>query len=286
MDCKSTLLRKPYWLKIKKLPAAGEYALIKSHLRKNHLNTICESGNCPNIGECWAAGTATFMILGDICTRNCKFCAVEKGKPLNVDTEEPKNIANVIAELKLHHCVITSVTRDDLKDGGANHWAETVKQIKALSPGTTIETLVPDFDGNVEALDIVINSRPDIISHNMETVKRLTQVIRVKADYDLSLNVINRISSSGIRSKSGFMLGLGETEVEVIEAIKDLYSNGCRILTIGQYLQPTVNNHPVFRYVDPEDFARLKQAALDIGFEFVESGPFVRSSYHAEKHIV
>lgn len=282
---KTELIRKPYWLKIKKLPAAGEYSYIKSYLKKNNLHTICESGNCPNIGECWAAKTATFMILGNICTRNCKFCSVEKGRPHEVDIEEPIKIARVISDLKLHHCVLTSVTRDDLSDGGASIWAETVIKIRDLSPETSIETLIPDFEGDLEAIDKVINSRPDIISHNIETVRRLTPLIRIKASYDLSLSVIERISVSGIRSKSGLMLGLGENEEEILSAINDLYNAGCRILTIGQYLQPTKENFPVARYVDPEEFEKLKSFSEKTGFDFVESGPFVRSSYHAEKHI-
>lgn len=282
---KTELIRKPYWLKIKKLPAAGEYSYIKSYLKKNNLHTICESGNCPNIGECWAAKTATFMILGNICTRNCKFCSVEKGRPHEVDIEEPIKIARVISDLKLHHCVLTSVTRDDLSDGGASIWAETVIKIRDLSPETSIETLIPDFEGDLEAIDKVINSRPDIISHNIETVRRLTPLIRIKASYDLSLSVIERISVSGIRSKSGLMLGLGENGEEILSAINDLYNAGCRILTIGQYLQPTKENFPVARYVDPEEFEKLKSFAEKTGFDFVESGPFVRSSYHAEKHI-
>ena len=275
---RSEILRKPSWLKVKKLPPVNDYSFIKSHLNKHGLNTICESGSCPNIGECWAAKTATFMILGNICTRNCKFCAVEKGIPNIIDEEEPFRIAKVVADLKLKHCVLTSVTRDDLPDGGALIWAETVSKIKELSPGTTIETLVPDFNGDFASLDTVILSKPDIISHNLETVKRITPVIRIKASYELSLEVLRRISDSGVRAKSGLMLGLGETEDEINAAMVDIFNTGCRILTLGQYLQPTKHNYPVIRYVDPADFEKFKHDACLMGFEFVESGPFVRSS--------
>ena len=282
---RSEILRKPSWLKVKKLPPVNDYSFIKSHLNKNGLNTICESGSCPNIGECWAAKTATFMILGNICTRNCKFCAVEKGIPNKIDEDEPLRIARVVGDLKLKHCVITSVTRDDLPDGGASVWAATVSMIKELSPGTTIETLIPDFNGDFVALNTVLLSKPEIISHNLETVKKLTSIIRVKASYELSLEVLKRISNSGIRSKSGLMLGLGESEDEINEAMLDIFRSGVRILTLGQYLQPTRHNYHVIRYIDPLEFEKFKQTAINIGFEFVESGPFVRSSYHAEKHI-
>jgi lipoic acid synthetase len=282
---RSEILRKPSWLKVKKLPHTNDYSFIKSLLNKNGLNTICESGSCPNIGECWAAKTATFMILGNICTRNCKFCAVENGIPHKIDKGEPARIARVVADLKLKHCVLTSVTRDDLPDGGASVWAETVCLIKEFSPGTTIETLIPDFNGDFSALDTVISSKPEIISHNLETVKRTTSIIRFKASYEISLEVLKRISDSGVRSKSGLMLGLGETEDEINEAMLDIFNSGCRILTLGQYLQPTKNNYPVVKYVEPTEFEKFKQIANAMGFEFVESGPFVRSSYHAEKHI-
>lgn len=277
-------IKKPEWLKIK-LPDVNEYAHLKGQLRKHHLHTICESGLCPNIGECWKAGTATFMILGDICTRSCKFCAVKTGKPLPPDSEEPQHIAEAVRTLNLKHCVLTSVDRDDLSDGGARIWAETIRAIKEMNPETTIECLVPDFNGLWHNLDIVIEAKPEIISHNLETVRRLTKDIRIHARYELSLEVVRRIGLSGIVSKSGIMTGLGETNEEIYETMDDLRQVDCRIFTIGQYLQPSHLNFPVNRYVTPQEFELYKKRGIEKGFAFVESGPLVRSSYHAEKHV-
>lgn len=275
---------KPAWLKIK-LPDAYEYAGLKNRLNTHKLHTICESGQCPNIGECWKAGTATFMILGNICTRSCRFCAVVTGKPLPPDNDEPQRVAAAVKEMNLAHCVLTSVDRDDLPDGGAAIWAATVKAIKTSSPQTTIECLVPDFKGQTALLNPLIAEKPDIISHNLETVRRLTPQVRVFARYDVSLSVLKFIAESGIAAKSGIMVGLGETDEEVYEVMDDLLHVGCQIITIGQYLRPGKENHPVQRYVPPEQFAIYKQKALEKGFKFAECGPLVRSSYHAEKHI-
>lgn len=265
--------------------ASGEnYTMVKQLVAKNNLHTICTSGNCPNIGECWNAGTATFMILGDICTRSCRFCGTLTGHPLPPDNEEPERVAEAVSIMNLKHCVITSVDRDDLPDGGALHWADTIYRIKKLNPGVTMETLIPDFRGNKSLLDLVIEAQPDVISHNIETVRRLTPQIRSVASYDTSLGVLKHIASRGVTSKSGFMLGLGETEEEVIEALSDLRKSGCNIVTIGQYLAPSLNHIQVVEYVTPEKFSWYRTRALEMGFEFVESSPLVRSSYHAEKH--
>lgn len=284
MEKKINTRRKPDWLKIR-LPMSSSFSEVKSIIREHQLHTICTSGDCPNMGECWDAGTATFMILGDVCTRACKFCAVKTGKPSAVDLEEPKKLAESIQLLKLKHCVVTSVDRDDLEDLGAGIWAESIRQVKALNPGTTIEVLIPDFQGNMELVQQVIDAKPDVISHNMETVKRLTPKVRSRAKYEVSLSVIEYIAKSGIRSKSGIMLGIGETEAEVLETMKDLRSVGCEVMTIGQYLQPTRKNLEVIEYINPEVFANYEKIGLEMGFKFVESGPLVRSSYHAEKHV-
>lgn len=281
---RSAYQRKPEWLRIK-LPAADDYAHVKEHLKELNLNTICESGNCPNQGECWAARTATFMILGNTCTRNCRFCSVETGIPLPLDLSEPQHIAEAAARLKLRHCVLTSVTRDDLEDGGATIWAQTIRELHARCPGMTIETLIPDFKGNPDSLQKVIDAGPDIISHNLETVERLTPIIRITASYKISLEVLKFLSEQGVRSKSGIMLGLGETKDEIIKTMDDLLATGCKIITIGQYLQPGRDCYPVQRYVEPSEFEDLGRIALTKGFEIAESGPLVRSSYHAEKHI-
>jgi lipoic acid synthetase len=266
--------------------ASGEnYSRVKHLVAANHLHTICTSGNCPNIGECWNAGTATFMILGDICTRACKFCATKTGKPLPPDPLEPELLAESIKIMKLKHCVITSVDRDDLSDGGASFWVEVIKLIKEVNPGTTIETLIPDFDGNTEHIQMIIDAGPEVISHNIETVKRLTPFIRTKAGYDRSLDVIRYISAKGKIAKSGFMVGLGEKEEEILKTINDLYEAGCKILTIGQYLQPGLNYMEVVDYITPEKFEEYRVIALKTGFLFVESSPLVRSSFHAENHI-
>jgi lipoic acid synthetase len=276
--------RLPGWLKMQR--ANGEnYSRVKRLVAGNHLHTICTSGNCPNIGECWNAGTATFMILGDICTRACKFCATRTGKPLPPDPGEPQRLAESVRTLKLRHCVITSVDRDDLSDGGAAFWAEVIRSIKKLNPETTIETLIPDFDGKPENIQKIIDAGPDVISHNIETVRRLTPVIRTKAKYERSLGVIKYISQQGKIAKSGFMLGLGETDGEIIVTMDDLFKAGCKILTIGQYLKPSQDHMEVVDYISPEKFEKYRQTALYKGFEFVESSPLVRSSFHAEKHV-
>ena len=280
---KSTL-RKPDWLKIR-LPEGKSYVNIKDIVHHHKLHTICESGRCPNIADCWGRGTATFMILGDICTRSCKFCNVKTGKPLPVDPDEPMHIARSVQLMKLKHCVITSVDRDDLADGGAAFWAETIRAIKKLNPETTIETLIPDFNGEYSYLETVINAKPDVISHNLETVRRLTPFVRSKAKYETSLKVIRNIATSTIVSKSGVMLGLGETEDEIVQTMDDLIETGCEVFTIGQYLQPTANHLPVAEYVAPEIFEKYKKIGLAKGFRFVESSPLVRSSYRAEKHV-
>jgi lipoic acid synthetase len=276
--------RLPRWMKMQR--ASGEnYSFVKHIVIENHLHTICTSGNCPNIGECWNSGTATFMILGEICTRACKFCATKTGKPLPPDLQEPLRLAESIKKMRLKHCVITSVDRDDLSDGGASFWAETIKRIKEINPETTMETLIPDFDGKPEDIQKVIDAGPDVISHNLETVKRLTPVIRTKAKYERSLDVIRYISEKGKIAKSGIMLGLGEDEDEILQTIRDLYAAGCKILTIGQYLQPSLDYMEAVEYISPEKFEKYRVIALGMGFSFVESSPLVRSSFHAENHV-
>lgn len=276
--------RLPSWLRMER--ASGEsYTMVKRLVEDNRLHTICTSGNCPNIGECWNAGTATLMILGDICTRSCKFCGTRSGQPNPPDSEEPVRVAEAVRTMRLRHCVITSVDRDDLPDGGAAHWADTIRKIREVNPGVTIETLIPDFRGNTADIDRVIDAGPDVISHNIETVRRLTPQIRSVAKYEVSLAVLRHIASRGVRAKSGLMLGLGEKEEEISEALNDLYATGCRIVTIGQYLAPSLAHIPVVEYVTPEKFEEYRQAGLDMGFEFVESSPLVRSSFHAERHI-
>lgn len=276
--------RLPSWLKMQR--ASGEsYTLVKRLVEENNLHTICTSGNCPNIGECWNAGTATLMILGDICTRSCKFCGTATGRPSPPDRDEPGKVAEVVRKMKLRHCVITSVDRDDLDDGGAAHWAETIRCIRSGNPGVTIETLIPDFRGRITDIDKVIDAGPDVISHNVETVRRLTPEIRSVAGYDVSLGVLKHISSRGRRAKSGFMLGLGEREDEVIETLSDLRRAGCSIVTIGQYLAPSLRHMPVKEYIRPEKFEYYRMRAIEAGFDFVESNPLVRSSFHAEKHV-
>jgi len=266
--------------------ASGDtYSKVKHIVLENHLHTICTSGNCPNIGECWNRGTATFMILGDICTRACKFCATKTGKPLPPDPEEPARLAESIKAMGLKHCVITSVDRDDLPDGGSSVWADTIRKVKEVNPHITMETLIPDFDANKEFIQKIIDAAPEVISHNVETVRRLTPVIRTRAKYDRSLEVINYISQKGKTAKSGFMVGLGENEEEVIQTMDDLFSSGCRILTIGQYLQPGYDYMEVAEFITPEKFEEYRKSALAMGFSFVESSPLVRSSFHAENHI-
>lgn len=276
--------KKPEWLRVK-LPTGKEYAQVRKLVSDHKLHTICESGNCPNMGECWGAGTATFMILGNICTRSCGFCAVATGRPLAVDLNEPMRVAQSVKLMGVKHCVITSVDRDDLKDGGATIWKQTIAEVRKQSPGTTMETLIPDFQGKWENLQQIIEAAPEIVSHNLETVRRLTKQVRIQAKYDRSLEVLKRLKQAGIKTKSGIMLGLGETYDEIKESMQDLRSVGVDILTLGQYLQPTTKHLPVVTYIKPELFEKLKKEGLEMGFRFVESGPLVRSSYHAEKHL-
>jgi lipoic acid synthetase len=275
---------KPDWLKIK-LPGTEEYKWMNKVVKENHLHTICTSGKCPNAAECWAKGTATFMILGDICTRACKFCNVKTGKPEPVDTKEPLRIARSIKIMKVKHAVITSVDRDDLEDGGAGIWVETIRKVKELNPGTTMEVLIPDFNGKEELIQMIIDADPEVISHNLETVPRLTPQIRTKAKYDVSLGVLKYIASKGAVAKSGIMLGLGETEEEILQVMDDLLEAGVTVFTLGQYLQPTPKHIPVSEYVHPDKFAEYKQRGLEKGFKYVESAPLVRSSYNAEAHV-
>lgn len=277
-------INKPKWLRVK-LPTGENYKKVRKLVDEHKLHTICESGNCPNMGECWGEGTATFMILGNICTRSCGFCAVKTGRPDEVDEFEPGRVAHSVKTMGVKHAVITSVDRDDLKDGGANIWAQTVRAIRKQSPGTTLETLIPDFAGKWENLQIVIDVAPEIVSHNLETVRRLTKEVRIQAKYDRSLEVLNRLKKGGMRTKSGIMLGLGETHEEVLETMEDLRSVKVDIITLGQYLQPTVKHLPISEFVTPERFKEYEEIGLKMGFRYVESGPLVRSSYHAEKHL-
>ena len=276
--------RKPDWLKIK-LPKGTNFTQVKSIVQRYNLHTICTSGKCPNMGECWTAGTATLMILGDICTRSCKFCATKTGRPSPIDPEEPANVAKSIQLMGLKHAVLTSVDRDDLEDKGAGHWAQTISEIKKLTPNVTMEVLIPDFDGNTKLIQQVIDASPNIISHNLETVRRLTPQIRSRAKYDVSLKVISTIAQSGITAKSGIMVGIGETFDEVIETMDDLLMAGCKVFTIGQYLQPTNSHLQVKEYIHPDIFEKYRLIGLEKGFNNIESAPLVRSSYHAERHV-
>ncbi len=276
--------RKPDWLKVK-LPTGDAYKKVKTITKAYSLHTICESGNCPNMGECWGAGTATFMILGNICTRSCGFCNVMTGKPLPVDFKEPSRVAESIRLMKIKHAVITSVDRDELKDGGASLWVETINEIRRKSPNTTMETLIPDFKGKEEDIKKIINVAPEIVSHNLETVRRLTKKVRIQAKYDRSLYTLKVLHEGGMKTKSGIMLGLGEKEEEIFETMSDLREVGVSVLTLGQYLQPTKKHLPVIEYISPKKFNFLKEKGFDYGFKYVESGPLVRSSYRAEKHL-
>lgn len=275
---------KPKWLRVK-LPTGEEYRKVRNIVSEHKLHTICESGNCPNMGECWGEGTATFMILGNICTRSCGFCNVATGKPEELDHFEPARVANSVKLMGVKHAVITSVDRDDLADGGSELWAMTVRAIRRQSPGTTLETLIPDFAGKWENLQRIIDVAPEIVSHNLETVRRLTKQVRIQAKYDRSLEVLRRLKQGGMNTKSGVMLGLGETKDEVLETMDDLRSVNVDVITIGQYLQPSPKHLPVAEFIHPEQFAEYEAIGLEKGFRFVESGPLVRSSYHAEKHI-
>lgn len=277
--------KKPDWLRVK-LPTGENYLHVRKLVDTHKLHTICESGNCPNMGECWGAGTATFMILGNICTRSCGFCAVATGRPFAVDRDEPMRVANSVKLMNVKHCVITSVDRDDLPDGGSEIWVETIRAVRKISPQTKFETLIPDFKGVKENMDRVFSEKPDVLSHNLETVRRLTKQVRVQAKFDRSLDVLKRAKEFGLRTKSGIMLGLGETEKEVLETMDELCAAGVDVMTLGQYLQPTKKHLPVVEFIHPDVFAKYKEAGLARGFRFVESGPLVRSSYHAEKHVL
>jgi lipoyl synthase len=277
-------VKKPEWLKTQ-MKSEQNYTKVNSLLKQHNLHTICTSGKCPNISECWNKGTATFMILGEICTRACKFCNTLTGRPLTLDPDEPMKVAQSIKTMNLKHAVITSVDRDDLADLGAEHWVKTIRAVKEVNPKITLEVLIPDFDGRVELLDMIIESKPNIISHNLETVARLTPHIRTYAKYDISLSVLNYIASKGIPTKTGIMLGLGETEQEVLQLMDDVLSMGCKIITIGQYMQPSRKNIPVTEYIHPDKFADYKVIGTHKGFKIIESAPLVRSSYCAENHV-
>jgi|TARA_B110000116_G_scaffold270896_1_gene290153 lipoic acid synthetase len=276
---------KPSWLRVK-LPTGKTYKKVREIVSEHKLHTICESGHCPNMGECWGEGTATFMILGNICTRSCGFCNVNTGRPEEVDVFEPSKVAKSVALMGVKHAVITSVDRDDLSNGGADVWAQTIRAIRKQSPDTTMETLIPDFAGKWANLQVIIDEAPEVVSHNIETVRRLTKSVRIQAKYDRSLEVLRRLGKAGLRTKSGIMLGLGESKEEVIEAMDDLRSVGVNVLTLGQYLQPTQKHLPVAEFIHPDMFADLERIGLEKGFMYVESGPLVRSSYHAEKHVL
>jgi lipoic acid synthetase len=280
----STRLQKPNWLRVK-LPIGESYKHVRGLVDDHKLHTICESGNCPNMGECWGEGTATFMILGNICTRSCGFCAVATGRPNAVDWDEPQRVAEAIHLMKVKHAVLTSVDRDELKDGGSIIWYNTIKAVKSLNPTTTLETLIPDFRGITDQIQRIIDAAPDVVSHNMETVERITRQVRIQAKYHRSLEVLKTLKLGGMRTKTGIMLGLGETKEEVIQSMKDLVAVGTDVLTLGQYLQPTKKHLPVQRFVHPDEFAELREIGYSIGFDYVESGPLVRSSYHSEKHV-
>ena len=278
-------LKKPNWLRVK-LPIGENYKHVRNLVDTHKLHTICESGNCPNMGECWGEGTATFMILGNICTRSCQFCNVATGKPEAVDWDEPQRVAEAIYLMKVKHAVITSVDRDELADGGSIIWHNTIKAVKALNPTTTLETLIPDFRAIEQQILHVVEANPTIISHNIETVERITPMVRVQAKYRRSLQVLSILKKAGVRTKSGIMLGIGETKEEVIQSMKDLINVGLDVITIGQYLQPTKKHLSVQRFVHPDEFAELKEIGYALGFDYVESGPLVRSSYHSEKHVI
>lgn len=285
IDPSESPLKKPNWLRVK-LPIGESYKHVRGLVDTHKLHTICESGNCPNMGECWGAGTATFMILGNICTRSCGFCAVATGRPEAVDWDEPQRVAEAIHLMKVKHAVITSVDRDELKDGGSIIWYNTIEAVKGLNPDTTLETLIPDFQGRPDQVQRIIQAAPDVVSHNMETVERMTRQVRIQAKYRRSLEVLRLLKEGGMRTKTGIMLGLGETKEEVIQSMEDLVGVGCDVLTLGQYLQPTKKHLPVQRFVHPDEFAELREIGYELGFDYVESGPLVRSSYHSEKHVI
>lgn len=284
-DIDTSRVKKPNWLRVK-LPIGESYKRVRSLVDTHKLHTICESGNCPNMGECWGEGTATFMILGNVCTRSCGFCAVATGRPGAVDWDEPQRVAEAIHLMKVKHAVITSVDRDELKDGGSIIWYNTIKAVKSLNPNTTLETLIPDFRGFIDQIQRIIDAAPEVVSHNMETVERITKQVRIQAKYRRSLEVLETLKKGGMRTKTGVMLGLGETKEEVVQTMKDLVTVGTDVITLGQYLQPTKKHLPVQRFVHPDEFAELREIGYAIGFDYVESGPLVRSSYHSEKHVI
>lgn len=285
ISAQETKAKKPNWLRVK-LPIGEEYKHVRGLVDQHKLHTICESGNCPNMGECWGEGTATFMILGNICTRSCGFCAVATGRPLPVDWDEPQRVAEAINLMKVKHAVITSVDRDELKDGGSIIWFNTIKAVKALNPFTTLETLIPDFKGEQHNIARIIEAAPEVVSHNIETVERLTRKVRIQARYWRSMQTLRILKEGGMRTKSGIMLGLGETREEIIQTMKDLRENDVDVITIGQYLQPTKKHLEVERFVHPDEFAELRNIGYELGFDYVESGPLVRSSYHSDKHVI
>lgn len=280
-----TRVKKPNWLRVK-LPTGEGYRHVRNLVDTHKLHTICESGNCPNMGECWGEGTATFMILGNICTRSCGFCAVATGRPEPVDWDEPQRVAEAIHLMSVKHAVITSVDRDELKDGGSIIWANTIKAVRALNPDTTLETLIPDFKGQWENLQRIIDVAPEVVSHNMETVESMTRKVRIQAKYHRSLEVLRRLKDGGMRTKSGLMLGIGEKPEEILQTMRHLADNGLDVLTLGQYLQPTQKHLPVIRFVHPDEFAYYREEGYKMGFDYVESGPLVRSSYHSERHVI
>ena len=277
--------KKPSWLRVK-LPIGEEYKHVRNLVDTHKLHTICESGNCPNMGECWGEGTATFMILGNICTRSCGFCAVATGRPLAVDWDEPQRVAEAICLMKVKHAVITSVDRDEIKDGGSVIWYNTIKAVQALNPSTTLETLIPDFKAEEDNIQRIIDAAPNVVSHNIETVERLTRTVRIQAKYWRSMETLRILKKGGMRTKSGIMLGLGEEKEEVIQTMNDLRESHVDVITIGQYLQPTKKHLTVHRFVHPDEFAEFRQIGYVLGFDYVESGPLVRSSYHSEKHVI
>ena len=277
--------KKPSWLRVK-LPIGEEYKHVRNLVDTHKLHTICESGNCPNMGECWGEGTATFMILGNICTRSCGFCAVATGRPLAIDWDEPQRVAEAIHLMKVKHAVITSVDRDEIKDGGSVIWYNTIKAVQALNPSTTLETLIPDFKAEEDNIQRIIDAAPNVVSHNIETVERLTRTVRIQAKYWRSMETLQILKKGGMRTKSGIMLGLGEEKEEVIQTMHDLRESHVDVITIGQYLQPSKNIWQVHRFVHPDEFAEFRQIGYELGFDYVESGPLVRSSYHSEKHVI
>jgi lipoic acid synthetase len=285
IDTNTTKIKKPDWLRVK-LPIGESYKHLRGLVDTHKLHTICESGNCPNMGECWGEGTATFMILGNTCTRSCGFCAVATGRPDPVDWDEPQRVAEAIYLMKVKHAVLTSVDRDELKDGGSIIWYNTIKAVKALNAHTTLETLIPDFKGYTDQVQRIIDAAPEVVSHNMETVERLSRQVRIQAKYRRSLEVLRTLKQGGMRTKTGIMLGLGERKEEVIQSMEDLASVGVDVLTLGQYLQPTKKHLPVHRFVHPDEFKELREIGYELGFDYVESGPLVRSSYHSERHVI